>query len=134
MSYPLVEFEPLGDAGFPEEWDEGSHPVRARALFGIFDAGTQDIDITLSERGSARVFDDHGGPLSGPPAIVTSWRHRMAIATGPTTATTLFRDRLEFSAGILTPPVWAGLWLFWQWRGRALRRLAPSFERRFGAH
>jgi hypothetical protein len=137
VSYPLVEFEPLGDAGFPEEWDEGSHPVRARALFGILDAGTQDINIGFSMRGSepggVRIFEDHGGPLTGPLTIVTRWRHRMAIAAGPTPATTLFRDRLEFSAGLLTPAVWIGFWLFWQWRGRALNRLASDFGRRFGA-
>ena len=134
VSYPLLEFEPLGDDGFPEEWDEGSHPVRARALFSILDAGTQDIDITFSERRGVRIFEDHGGPLSGPLAIVTRWRHRMAVSAGPTPGTTLFRDRLEFSAGLLTPVVWAGLWAFWQWRGRALTRLAPEFEKRFGAH
>jgi hypothetical protein len=134
VSYPLMEFEPLGDEAFPEFWEEGSHPVRARALFSIIDAGTQDIDITFSERGDIRIFEDHGGPLSGPLAIVTRWRHRMAISAGPTPGTTLFRDRLEFSAGLLTPLVGAGLWLFWQWRGRALSRLAPDFGRRFGAH
>jgi len=131
VSYPLLEFEPLGDHGFPEEWGEGSHPVRARALFSILDAGTQDIDISLSERGAVRILEDHGGPLSGPLRIVTRWRHRMAVAAGPNPGTTLFRDRLEFSAGALTPLVWLALWAFWQWRGRRLMQLAPGFERRF---
>jgi hypothetical protein len=131
VSYPLVEFEPLGDAVFPEEWNEGSHPVRARALFGILDAGTQDIDLTFRRRGDARIFDDHGGPLTGPLAIVTDWRHRMAVSAGPRPGTTLLRDRLEFSAGVLTPLVWIGFWAFWQWRARGLIRLAPGFARRF---
>ena len=133
VSYPLLEFEPLGGQAFPEFWEQGSHPVRARALFGIVDAGTQDIDITFSERGATRLFEDHGGPISGPLAIVTKWRHRMAVSAGPTAGTTLFRDRLEFSAGVLTPIVWAGLWLFWQWRGRGLIRLATGFGARFAA-
>lgn len=131
VSYPLLEFEPLGDDGFPEEWSEGSHPVRARALFSVIDPGTQDIDITYSARGAVRILEDDGGPLSGPLAIVTRWRHRMAVSAGPTPGTTLYRDRLEFSAGLLTPIVWAGLWLFWQWRGHALTRLAPGFANRF---
>ncbi|HEU0205717.1 MAG TPA: hypothetical protein VFQ74_03360 [Pseudolysinimonas sp.] len=132
VSYPLLEFEPLGAGHFPLEWDEGSHPVAARALFSIFDAGTQDIDIAFSERGAVRILEDHGGPLSGPLRIVTRWRHRMAVAAGPTPGTTLFRDRLEFSAGPVTPLVWLALWAFWQWRGRRLVQLSPGFERRFG--
>jgi len=55
----------------------------------------------------------------------------MAVAAGPNPGTTLFRDRLEFSAGALTPLVWLALWAFWQWRGRRLMQLAPGFERRF---
>ena len=133
VSYPIVEFEPLGGTGFPEEWGEGSHPVRARALFGIVDAGTQDIDLSFRTRGAVRIFEDHGGPLSGPLSVVTRWRHRMAVAPGPTVGTTLFRDRLEFSAGLLTPLVWIGFWAFWQWRGHALARLASGFARRFSA-
>ena len=76
VSSPLLAFEPLAvdgsrGAAFPEEWDEGSHPVRARALWGLLDAGTQDIDVTFRtlHRGTARevrIFEDHGGPLSGP--------------------------------------------------------------------
>lgn len=131
VSYPLVEFEPLGGTGFPEEWDEGSHPVRARALFGIVDAGTQDIDLSFRTRGAVRIFEDHGGPLSGPLSIVTRWRHRMAVAPGPTAGTTLFRDRLEFSAGPLTPLLWLAFWAFWAWRGLRLTRLSSGFERRF---
>ena len=131
VSYPLVGFEPLGDMPFPEEWSEGSHPVRARALSDILDAGTQDIDLTFRRRGDTRIFEDHGGPLTGPLAIVTDWRHRMAVSAGPRPGTTLLRDRLEFSAGVLTPLVWIGFWAFWQWRAHGLIRLAPGFDRRF---
>ncbi len=80
-----------------------------------------------------RIFEDHGGPLTGPLSVVSSWRHRMAVSAGPSPGTTLFRDRNEFSAGALTPLVWAGLWLFWQWRARRLTRLAPGFTKRFAA-
>ena len=55
----------------------------------------------------------------------------MAISPGPSAGTTLFRDRLEFSAGVLTPAVWIALWTFWQWRGDALRRLSPGFASPF---
>jgi len=132
VSSPLMAFEPVDGAPFPEEWSEGSHPVRARALFGLLDAGTQDIDLTFRRRGAARIFDDHGGPLTGPLRIVTGWHHRMAVTPGPRPGSTLLRDRLEFSAGLLTPLAWVGFWLFWQWRARALTRLAPGFTSWFG--
>jgi len=136
VSAPLVRFEPLEGGPFPAEWDQGPHIVRARALFGAIDAGTQNIDLTFRTVHSGagddvRIFEDHGGPLSGPLAVITRWRHRMAVAPGPTPGTTLLRDRLEFSAGLVTPLVWLGMWTFWQWRARGLVRLAPAFTRRF---
>ena len=136
VSAPLVQFEPLGGGAFPAEWDEGPHPVRARALFGAIDAGTQNIDLTFRRLRSragdeVRIFEDHGGPLTGPLAVITRWRHRMAVSAGPTPGTTLLRDRLEISAGPLTPLVWLAIWAFWQWRARGLVRLAPAFSHRF---
>jgi hypothetical protein len=132
VSFPFVEFEPLDGGEFPEFWEQGSHPVRARALFGLIDAGAQDIDLLFRERFGTQIFEDRGGPLSGPLTVITRWRHRMALQTWPD-GRTLLLDRLEFSAGLLTPVVWAGLWVFWQWRARGLLRLAPGFRARFGA-
>ena len=132
VSYPLVEFEPVDGGDFPEFWERGSHPVRARALFGLIDAGPQDIDLLFRERFGTVIFEDRGGPLSGPMTVITRWRHRMALQTWPD-GRTLLLDRLEFSAGLLTPVVWIALWAFWQWRARGLIRLAPGFRARFGA-
>ena len=41
---------------------------------------------------------------------------------------TLYRDRLDISAGLLTPIVWLGAWAFWQWRAFQLTRLAPGWK------
>ena len=131
VSAPLVVFEPLEGGTFPELWSEGSHPVRARALNGLLNAGTQDIDVRLSESHGRPIFEDRGGPLTGPLTVITRWRHRMVLASWPD-GRTLYRDRLEFSAGLLTPLVWISMWAFWQWRARGLRRLAPGFAARFG--
>jgi hypothetical protein len=52
----------------------------------------------------------------------------MAVSPAPS-GKTLYRDQLVFSAGpILTPAMWPVLWSFWQWRGAAIRRLAPTWE------
>ena len=72
---------------------------------------------------------DDGRGLDGVPGLIRSWYHRMAVAPHPDDATaTLYRDRLEFDAGPLTPAVWAGLWPLWQWRGLRLKQLAPGFD------
>ena len=70
---------------------------------------------------------DFGGGISGPLALVTRWRHSMAIAPTPD-GRTLYRDQLEFSAGLLTLPMWLVYWVFWQWRGFGMKRLAPNWK------
>jgi hypothetical protein len=132
VSAPLVSLEPVAADGFPEFWSEGEHPVVLHALYGIIPMGEQIIDISLGERGGVRIVEDHGRAVSGALAVITRWRHRMAIAPSGD-GRTLYRDRLEFSAGLATPVVWIGLWLFWQWRARGLQRLAPRWARRAGS-
>lgn len=132
VAYPFVEFEPLGDTAFPEQWDEGEYAVVAHALYGIVPLGTQRLVLAFRTKGAVRIFEDSGGPTAGPLTVVTRWRHRMAIAPAPGGGT-LFRDRVDFSAGTATPLIWVGFWLFWQWRATRLRHLAPGFGRRFSA-
>lgn len=129
VAHPFLSFEPAGPRAFPAEWTEGEHPVRARALWGIIPAGEQLIDIRYRERGAVRIIEDAGGPVSGPLAVITHWRHRMAVAPAAE-GRTLYRDRLDISAGLLTPLVWIGTWAFWQWRGYQLTRLARRWAAR----
>lgn len=126
VSRPFFSFEPRSPGGLPAQWTEGPHPVAARALFDVIPAGEQLIDIAYRERGDVRIIEDHGGPVSGPLAVITSWRHRMAVSATP--GGTLYRDRLDISAGVLTPIVWIGVWAFWQWRAFQLNRLAPTWK------
>lgn len=126
VSHPFFSFEPLSPRGLPKTWTEGPHPVAARALFDLIPAGEQVIDISYHERGGARIVEDDGGPVSGPLAVITRWRHRMAVSAADD-GRTLYRDRLDISAGLLTPLVWIGVWAFWQWRGFQLTRLAPRW-------
>ena len=46
----------------------------------------------------------------------------MAVSALPD-GRTLYRDRLDISAGIATPFIWAAMWIMWQWRAARLRRL-----------
>ena len=127
VAHPFFSFEPLSPRGLPRVWTEGQHPVAASVLWGAIPVGEQVIDIRFRERGAVRIVEDDGGPVSGPLAVVTGWRHRMAVSAAPEGGT-LYRDRLDISAGLLTPFAWIGAWLFWQWRAFQLSRLAPTWR------
>lgn len=118
---PLLELEPVGHRRFPPAWTPGDHLVRTR-LLGLLTIGDQRIRLTVSERAGARILEDSGGPVSGALAIVREWRHRMAVSSLPG-GHTLYRDRLDFSAGVLTPIVWIGIWMLWQYRAIGIRRV-----------
>ncbi|UDF14368.1 hypothetical protein LH407_05765 [Antiquaquibacter oligotrophicus] len=123
---PIAAPTSLEPGGFPDEWTTEPHRVAVKA-FGLIPIGEQEIRLSFSERAGARIVQDTGRPLSGALATVTSWRHTMAVSPRGD-GRTLYRDRLEFGAGLLTPAVWPVLWALWQWRGAQLKRLAPTWE------
>lgn len=121
---PLLELEPVGHRRFPPTWTPGDHLVRSR-LLGVVTLGDQLIRLSSSRKGDARILEDSGGPVSGALGLVTSWRHRMAVSP-LADGRTLYRDRLDFSAGILTPVVWPAVWALWQYRALGIRRLVAT--------
>jgi hypothetical protein len=121
---PLLEIEPVGHRRFAPTWTPGDHIVRAR-LLGLLAIGDQVIRLSTSSRGGARILEDSGGPVSGALAVITAWRHRMAVSSLPGHRS-LYRDRLDFSAGVLTPFVWVGVWMLWQYRARGIRRVIAA--------
>jgi hypothetical protein len=129
---PLIELEPVGHRRFPPTWSTtraaGDHLVRLRIL-GILPIGDQRIRLSEHRRGDARILEDSGGPVSGVLGLVTSWRHRMAVSP-LRGGSTLYRDRLDISAGLLTPLVWMGAWLLWQYRAIGIRRVVAARLRR----
>ncbi|QYH35305.1 hypothetical protein [Salinibacterium sp. M195] len=127
VSAPLTRFSSLAVGGFPELWPAGEHPVGMSA-FGLCPVGQQVIDVSFPDApAGVRIMRDSGRGLSGPLALVAQWEHSMAISAAPG-GKTLYRDQLIFSAGVLTPLMWPLYWAFWQWRGVALRRLAPTWS------
>jgi len=126
---PLMRVRSLDAAGFPARWDENTVHHVAMSLFGVIPMGHHSIDITYTERpGGVRMVVDQGEPLTGILAVTSVWDHRMAVSATPA-GKTLYRDRLSVRAGILTVPLWIGLWALWQYRGAKLQRLA----RRWGS-
>ena len=126
VSAPLTTFVSLEPQGFPETWPQGVHHLFGRA-FGVFPLGEQTIDLAFLRRGDVRMVRDTGEGISGPLALVAGWEHTMAVsATGD--GRTLYRDRLRFSAGAITPLLWPVFWVFWQWRAWRMSQLAPTWR------
>jgi hypothetical protein len=127
---PWLGYASKEDGGFPSRWEPGDHPVRLLAA-GFVPFGDQEISIELdtTTHEGVRIVRDAGRGVDGVPGLFRSWYHRMAVAPHPDDpAETLYRDRLEFDAGPITPGLWAGLWPLWQWRGIRLKQLAPGFD------
>lgn len=124
VTRPLLVYRPV-DHSFPRRWDEVTRPVSAKIL-GLFSLGRTHVDLRWYEVDGARVQEDTGRGIDGMFARMRI-RHRMALSPLPG-GRTLLRDRMEFHAGALTPLLWPGLWLVWQWRARRMRQLAPGWR------
>lgn len=129
---PLIELEPVGHRRFPPTWKTtrapGDHLVRLR-VFGLVPIGDQRIRLSMSRRGDARILEDTGGPVSGVLGLTKRWRHRMAVSPLPG-GRTLYRDRLDISAGVLTPLAWIAAWVLWQYRAVGIRRVVAARTQR----
>lgn len=130
VTRPLLVYRSEEPGGFPRRWDTEPREVSAR-MFGLFSLGRTHVHLRFYEVAHARVQEDTGEGIDGTFALLTI-RHRMAVSVAPTVEgalnhETLLRDRIEFHAGVLTPLLWPGLWLTWQWRGLRMRKLAPTW-------
>ena len=130
VAHPIFSFEPLSPRGpAAPGWPEGRHPLfAAGVLWGMIPAGEQVIDIRYRQIGDARIVEDAGGPVSGILSVVSALAPPHGGVAQAADGRTLYRDRLDISAGVLTPLVWIGAWAFWQWRGFQLTRLAPRWR------
>jgi len=128
--HPLAGVEPIDPPTFPEFWPDGRTELRITSFSGLVPLGRLTLDLARIERDDVRILEDRGHPDSGPLAVVTSWRHRMAVSPAAD-GRTLFRDRLDFSAGVAGAGIWPVLWQFWQYRGGRLKKLAPDFDKGF---
>jgi SAM-dependent methyltransferase len=127
VSKPFLGFEALQPSEFPVRYESGkSYVVRVKAL-GVLSLGTQEINPVTGSEGMARTFCDNGRGLTGALAQVTRFRHTMTLrpsGVGPT----ILEDELDFDAGVLTPFMGLGFRVFWWWRHRMMKRLAPGWQ------
>ena len=127
VSAPFLGFDALSPAQFPTRYESGkTYVVRVKAL-GVISLGTQEINPVSTAEGMTGTFQDHGRGLTGALAQVTKFQHTMTlrpIGVCPT----ILEDELDFDAGILTPFMGLGFRIFWWWRHRMMKRLAPQWQ------
>ncbi len=122
VAAPILSFRSLEPGGFPDRWPEGEHRVEVLAL-GLVPVGVHVLRIRRSTRRGARIQEDDGRATGGPLALLTGWRHRIAVAPAPG-GRTLYRERLDVGGGPAAVLAWPALWALWQWRGARWRALA----------
>lgn len=130
VALPWLTLESLEPGGFPARWTSGVHRAQVRML-GVLPPMEKLIDV--SEPGQVppgvRILRDSGGPVQGVLSGLGPWEHSMAVSADPAgSERTLYRDQLRFDHHSLSAiALWYPLWLMWQWRGRRLQHLAPTW-------
>lgn len=124
---PLMTVKMSDASALPERWQSDEQVLDLRA-FGFIPVGSQSVRLAWREGEATgiNVMRDTGRAQSGMLTLLHDWDHRMALSPLDD-GRTLFRDQLRVKAGWLTPLVWPTMWVFWQWRGARLRRLARDW-------
>jgi hypothetical protein len=114
---PLMRFRSLDVPGPTEHWTQGCTFHFRTYLFGVIPLGKHTIFIERIDPVAREVQSrEHG-------ALVRRWDHLIRIRPTPD-GHTLYSDEVEFSAGPLTPLVWAFAQWFYHHRQRRWRRIA----------
>ena len=116
IAAPLVRFTPVSAARFPDSWPEGTFWVRLH-LFGLIPLGKQAIVISMPPTKTGFALRDDGHSR-----LIKTWDHLITIE--PHANGSLYRDRVEVKAGVLTPFVWLFAQVFYRHRQRRWRKLA----------
>lgn len=105
---------------FPERWEEREYRVRVRQ-FGFLPVGWQVIGIERPESGgAARTLRDNGRGT-----LARRWDHHITVEL-TSDGQTLYTDRVEIEAGLLTLAVWSFARAFYAHRQRRWRRLVAN--------
>jgi hypothetical protein len=118
---PLIKFVPKNPANFPELWATGQYKTTMK-FFGFIPIGRQTIGIEYPEpptRGTHQLRDNGNGSL------ISQWDHMITISERQDGHTD-YCDRVDISAGLLTPFIALFAWVFYRHRQRRWHRLAAD--------
>jgi hypothetical protein len=99
----------------PDSWSEGTYRVRLH-LFGLVPFGEQAIVISIPPTATGFALRD-----AGHSALIKTWDHLITIQ--PHGNGSIYRDRVEVKAGVLTPLIWLFAQVFYRHRQRRWRAL-----------
>lgn len=119
VSTPLVRFTPVDPPDWPDHWDEQPYKVTVR-LLGWIPFGQQTINISIPAQHNQYLELRDNGYSS----IISTWDHLITITAHGTG--TLYTDRVEIKAGLMTPLVWVWGWVFYRHRQRRWQHLVAS--------
>lgn len=99
-------------------WQPGDRLEGWTFLLGVVPFSRHRLEVVVVDPTSMTLESDEGGGL------VRSWRHRIGVEALAEDRCR-YRDRIEIDAGPLTAPVAAFARLFYRYRQRRWRSLAP---------
>lgn len=112
---PLIQFRPKASA-FPSVWKEGDYAASMR-LFGVLPVGNQTIGIEYPPDAPPMTLRDNGHGT-----MAKKWDHWIFVRSEG--EGTYYTDRVDVSAGVLTPFVALFAKLFYSHRQRRWKKLA----------
>lgn len=115
VAAPLIAFKPKR-AQFPKIWNTGDYET-SMSMFGILPLGPQTIGIEYPVDAGPMVLRDNGRGL-----MAKTWDHWIFVTEED--GGTRYTDRVDVSAGLLTPFVALFARLFYAHRQRRWRLLA----------
>ena len=118
VAHPMVTFQPIEPASFPEIWFEGTFWVKL-LLFGVLPFGRQAIVISYPAGEDTFTLRDNGYS-----ALIKTWDHKITLEKMG--GGIRYRDELRISAGILTPVIWLFACVFFKHRQRRCNALAKA--------
>lgn len=116
VAHPLVQFTPVDPPAFPEAWSEGTYWVKLK-LFGVVPFGRQAVVVSYPEAEEGFALRDNGHST-----FIKTWDHLITVTA--CALGTYYEDRINISAGALTPFVWLFAWIFYRHRQRRWHHLA----------
>ncbi|MEZ4288623.1 MAG: hypothetical protein R3A47_10875 [Polyangiales bacterium] len=122
ITAPLMKFEPTSGR-FPSVWTAGNYEAQMR-LFGVIPIGKQTIGIEYPEGEAGWIVRDNGHGQ-----LIKRWDHWIFIE--PEGEVARYTDRVDVSAGWLTPFVGLFARFFYAHRQRRWRELAARDNQAF---
>lgn len=117
VAAPMIKFIPK-NGEFPAVWEPGKYDVSMR-MFGLIPLGWQTIEIEYPEGDGSMVLRDNGSGI-----LAKKWDHWVIVENE--NGGTRYSDRIDVSAGLLTPIVALFARFFYAHRQR--RWALPSDE------